>query len=695
MTDKAVAAIARAAGIAPRWTDAFGTPRTVTPDTLRAMLGALGLQAATDQQIRASRAMLKAMAVPGALPPLVTAESGRAIDLPAIDTRSKRYRIVCEDGSTIEGSIAGEAGGHITLPPIEAHGYHRLSLGEQVTTLAVAPRRCFGVADLEGPRSAWGSAAQLYSLRRTEGGGVGDYPSLGLLARGLAEAGADALAVSPVHAMFGNDPAHCSPYAPSSRLFLNALHVDAVGLCGMASLAPDREALRILRQAEEAALIDWPAVALARMALMRDAFSALVQRGLLSPDTPTGQAFAAFRRERGESLERHARFEALQAHLLRADKAHWHWRSWPAGFRDPGSVDVAAFARDANLDVAFHAFLQWRAAVELADAQAIARTSGMRIGLILDLAIGTDSGGSHAWGHQSEILSSLSVGAPPDLLNPLGQAWGLATFSPHALVRTGYRPFLDMLRAAMRYGGGVRIDHILGLQRLWLVPNGASALDGAYLRYPLQDLLRLIALESWRHRTLVIGEDLGTVPAGFRATLRNAGILGTRVLWFERNDQGFIPPAKWPGAAMATSSTHDLPTIAGWWTGRDIEWRIRLALLGEHETPEGLAVARADDRRALWRALREAGVAEGDAPPHDDPGRVLDAVAALIGRTACDLALLPLEDVLGLVEQPNLPGTVDTHPNWRRRLPVTVEHLAADPAVRARLQALSRRDGAP
>ncbi len=695
MIDPTLASLAKAAGILVHWKDAFGNPQATNPESLRAVLTALGLPVATDQQVRESRASLKDSAKATALPALVTAVAGDAVVLPSGAATPARYRIDCEDGQRIDGTAPVVAGGKVALPPVAASGYHRLVLDQGTTTLAVAPHRCFGIADSPGRARTWGATAQLYALRQAGDGGIGSYGALAVLAHELAKEGADALAVSPVHAMFASDPTRYSPYAPSSRLFLNVLHVDVIELCKLAGVDPDAESAARMQHGEALELIDWPGVSATRLALMRHAFDALTARGQLYLDAPLGRDFAAFRRVQGVALERHALFEALQARVLREDKSRFHWRAWPEGFRDPSSDAVAAFARDSNDDVAFHAFLQWRAALGLARAQAAAVDGGMRFGLIADLAVGTDSAGSHAWGHQRAMLSTLSVGAPPDLFNPLGQDWGLTTFSPHALQQTGYAPFLDLLRAVLRHAGGVRIDHVLGLKRLWMVPHGASARDGVYLTYPLHDLLRLVALESWRHKALVIGEDLGTVPHGFRSTLRDAGILGTRVLWFERRSAGFVPAPRWPAETMATSSTHDLPTIAGWWAGRDIEWRDRLGLLGADDTATGLQEDRQADRKALWSTLCKAGVAQGEPPTRDAPEDVLRAIAAFVGSTPCTLALLPLEDILGLIEQPNLPGTIESHPNWRRRLPLPVDRLMQDPAVRLRLDALSSSRRAP
>jgi 4-alpha-glucanotransferase len=398
-----------------------------------------------------------------------------------------------------------------------------------------------------------------------------------------------------------------------------------------------------------------------------------------------------FRNVMGHPLEDHARFEALHAHFLGRDSALWNWRDWPAEYRDPRSAAVQGFARENPREIAFHAFCQWLADESLHAAQRACREAGMPIGLIADLAVGTDAGGSHAWSHQDKILADLSVGAPPDAFSPLGQDWGLTAFSPRELVEHGFVAFIELLRAAMRRAGGVRIDHLMGLARLWLVPRGASPAEGAYLRFPLDDLLRLLALESHRHRCVVIGEDLGTVPHGFHAQIESRGVLGMRVLWFERDGAGaFTPPARWSREAVAMTTTHDLPTVAGWWRGRDIALREELGLFGEPDRAAREHAARAEDRQALWRAFLESGAATGDAPPPDaDAAPVVDSALAHVGGAACALALLPLEDALALEEQPNLPGTVDQHPNWRRRLPSEAGTLLDDPAAARRLEAFA------
>jgi 4-alpha-glucanotransferase len=311
----------------------------------------------------------------------------------------------------------------------------------------------------------------------------------------------------------------------------------------------------------------------------------------------------------------------------------------------------------------------------------------MRIGLISDLAVGTDGGGSHAWSRQDEMLIGLSIGAPPDLLGPLGQDWGLTAFSPRGLVGHGYGAFLEMLRAALRHAGGVRIDHVMGLQRLWVLPEGARALEGAYLRFPIDDLLALVALESHRAGAIVLGEDLGTVPEGFQPRLMQAGLLGMRVLWFERDEPAFRPPSSWSREAAAMTSTHDLATVAGWWRGRDLDWRAGLGLLGDEGQARG---ERERDRGLLWQEFCQSGAANGDKPPPDQPAPAVDAALTHVAGSGCALALLPLEDVLGQEEQPNLPGTLHEHPNWRRRLPGPAGALLDRPEARSRLDAVRR-----
>ena len=653
MNDDAVAERARRAGIAVDWTDATGTPRRVGPDTLRALLDSLG---DADE--------------PESLPGLVTMTAGDRLVLPpGAATGPTAAELVYDDG-TIRTLALRPRGRSLVGPPVGETGYHRLRIAGREIALAVAPPRCLTLAEAGDGRKMWGVAAQVYALRSPGDGGIGHAGGVARLARSAAAHGADAVALSPVHALFAADATHFGPYAPSSRLFFNPLLADPALVLGEVRVAAHRGDTG---QLEALDLVDWPRAAAARLALLRRLFD---EFGRLdrSAGTPLARDFQAFVAAGGADLEGHARFEALHARALAATPPQGDWRDWPADAPPP-----------ADDEVDLHLFLQWLADRSLAAAQKAAKDAGMRIGLITDLAIGMDRGGSHAWSRRDDLLPGLSIGAPPDLFNVQGQNWGLAGFSPRALARAGYAPFLSTLRAAMRHAGGVRIDHVMGLQRLWLVPDGASPAEGAYLAYPLADLLRLLALESHRHRAVVIGEDLGTVPEGFRPRLRKAGVAGMDVLWFERTRTTFRAPSRWRDDAVAMTTTHDLPTVAGWWRGTDIETRAALGLAQENEAEE-----RRRDRRRLWRACSGAEVAEGAAPPPEEPGRAVDASLAFTASSPAPLMLAPLEDMLGVAEQPNLPGTTDQHPNWRRRFAGDAESLLDDPAAVQRAALIAR-----
>ena len=506
--------------------------------------------------------------------------------------------------------------------------------------------------------------------------GIGDFAGVAALARDAARRGAAALAISPAHALFSADPGKFGPYAPSSRLALNVLHAAPGLVPGLPHLPPSDD------PEPRDGLIDWPGATRRKLARLRTLFEAASEH----PD------FVAFRNDAGPRLEDHARFEALHARMVAENPPRWNWREWPPDLRTPDSPGAARFFRENAGEVAFHAFCQWLADASLGAAQRAARAAGMPIGLIADLAVGTDGGGSHAWSRQAEILSDLSVGAPPDIFSPLGQDWGLTAFSPLAMRAAGFGAFRELLTANLRHAGGLRVDHAMGLQRLWVVPKGAGPAEGAYLRYPVDDLLRLLSLESHRHRAVVIGEDLGTLPEGFHERMRKAGILGMRVLWFEQEKDGsFRPPSEWSREAAAMTTTHDLPTVLGWWRGRDVDWREKLSLFPSAETARVERDRRGRDREALWSAFRASGAAaRDDAPGPEDTEPVLEAALAHTGSAACRLAILPVEDVLGLPEQPNLPGTVKGHPNWRRRLPGDAGTLLDDPRVSRRLQEVAR-----
>jgi 4-alpha-glucanotransferase len=563
------------------------------------------------------------------VPPLLTATMGEPIVVPGVDQEAAG-----------ELQLEGESARPVTLyasglPAIDRPGYHTLRFGGHEVTLAVAPLRCFTVGDIAPGERLWGLALQIYSLRRPGDLGIGDTTAVAMLAKSAAEYGADALALSPAHSLFPDDHTRFGPYSPSSRLFLNPLLIDPAAVLGKQRVA---EAVADL----DTPLIDWPTVSAEKYALLRQLYE-----DFLAAPPP---AFETFVREGGASLAGHIRFEGR------------------------------------NGDPRYYAFLQWLADGAFAAAQKAATDAGMRIGLITDLAIGLDRGGTQVGADPDAFLADLSLGAPPDFFNPNGQDWGLTSFSPQGLVARGFAPFIETLRANMRHAGGVRIDHALGLMRLWLVPHGDSPAEGAYLAYPMDDLLRLLALESHRHRAIVIGEDLGTIPPAFRSRCRAAGISGMDVLWFERDGAGFKAPDAWRDDAVAMTTTHDLPTVAGWWSGADLTLRRGLGTVSEAEITD-----RPKERAALWQAFTQANVATGDAPEPTDTDAVVDAAIGFVACAPGSLAIVPLEDIVGTTEQPNLPGTIDQHPNWRRRLKLPADQILNQPAAERRLRRLKEQ----
>lgn len=683
--------LAELAGLQVEWENFRGEKQRVDAEVVRTILAALQFDVDdVDGALAEYRAELEQQA-----PALLVGRVGEALQLPPLLAAAEgEIRLEADEAEgEVDGATVRAGNGRLELGGELTPGYYRLRLGDHLLRLAVAPRRCLTVAELARQPRAWGLAAQLYSLRRRGDGGIGDFTALTALAESAAAAGADALAISPVHAPFAADVHHFSPYSPSSRLFLNPLHVDldaVLAEAGLVASGAGADTLPELQRLEQAELIDWPAAATLRLRLLRLAWERMGDR-LLRGEGEAGREFQRFRAQRGVALENHARFEAIHARQFAADSGRWHWRSWEPAWRDPDSDTVARFAKDHAAEIGYHAWLQWLAERGLAGAQRAARAAGMGIGLVADLAVGTDTGGSHAWSYQHDMLIGLAVGAPPDLLNTKGQNWGLTTFSPRGLRHHGFQPFIDMLRACLRHAGGLRIDHILGLRRLWVIPDGLD--DGAYLTYPLEEMLKLIALESWRHRAVICGEDLGTVPEGLRDDLAATGVLGMRVLWFERDHGLFIDRRRWSERAMAVTTTHDLPTVAGWWSGRDIDWRVKLKHLAPDRDEAAERAERDRDRQALWSAFDYAGVLQGEtqgaAPPAEQPEAVVTAALRFVGATPAPLVVVPLEDALALPEQPNLPGTTDEHPNWRRRLPGDdAGTLLAQPEVAARLAAL-------
>lgn len=687
--------LAEAAGLQVRWQDAHGKPRTVGPDTLRAVLQALDIPCATDMQCRDSLEALRRESEPRRA---ATPSRGRR-DLSIVRVGasvvlqrhgSPHYRLRLEDGTSILGTARDLGNGFVAIPGIQKPGYHLLDMGGVQCTLAVVPARCPPVPALlarggsvEGTARAlrpWVLSAQVYGLNRgfeaseaETGRGLvlpgwevgGDFSLVGHLAVEAARQGASGLAISPVHAMFASRPEHYSPYSPSSRLMLNVMYADPAAIFPSELLGPCLETGERMTL-DQRGCVDWPAIQAVRLNQMRSLF----EKFETDPTESLQQDFESFRRDGGDAVFHHAAYETLHGRFSATLGPGHGWRDWPAEFYDPNGEAVRRFVSEHDKEFRFHVFLQWLATRSLGKAHEMAMEH-LPLGLIADMAVGTDPGGSHAWSRQDQIMTAMSVGAPPDLFQPRGQNWGLTAFSPHALQQNGYEGFIETLRAALNYAGGIRVDHVMGLARMWLVPDGADAREGVYLSYPREELLDLLTLESWRYGAVVVGENLGTVPGDFNDALRQRGMLGMSVLWFEQEHAqppAFKAPEAWPEDTMAMASTHDLPTLRGWWAGRDIAWRVRQ---GEYDEAEAAAQRERRDaeKHALWRALQNSGLVRSDMSiPHDTPAA---HILSFLARTRSMLLSVALEDLLGHEDQANLPGASeagpeDRHPNWLR-----------------------------
>jgi 4-alpha-glucanotransferase len=520
---------------------------------------------------------------------------------------------------------------------------------EQVSSTRSAPRPKAGFAGLFD--RVWGLAVQLYGVRSTRNWGHGDFTDLDHLLDIAAAQGAAAVGVNPLHALFDDQPLRPSPYSPNSRLFLNPLYIDVERIPFFPGLreAGLQDSIAALRECE---LIDYAGVATAKLTALRIAHAAFHR----SADASQREAFASFCRSRAPELNRFACFEWMRRQQVNP------WWEWPAAWRAPDDAALTDLRRDHSEEIEFYEFVQWIAHLQLEGCAQRARRLGLPIGLYLDIAVGVDPAGFDAWNDQAAILRKFAIGAPPDLFNPDGQNWGLAGFNAVGLFAEDFAPFRAMLGASMQYAGAIRLDHVLGLKRLYIVPAGAGADKGIYLNMPLEHLLDVVATESHAHSCITIGEDLGTVPEGLRETLALWGIWRYHVLIFERAwDGSFLPPPAYTRDALVANSTHDLPTFVGWCRGADLQVRQNLGLgSGESEAD------RAQARGALSNALAQQGLA---------PLR-FRSVVEFMSATPARLLMLSAEDILGVTEQPNLPGTTVEHPNWRRRLPVDLADFA-------------------
>ena len=533
------------------------------------------------------------------------------------------------------------------------------SVDEEVPLL-VAPARAFG-GDFD---RGWLLAVQLYGVRSARNWGIGDFTDLAALIEFAGELGAEGVGLNPLHALFDDRPTDCSPYAPNSRLFLNALYIDVEQIAEYRP-GPATDDLARLRSGT---VVDYAGVAALKWRALRAAFEVF----RAERDPARQRDFAHFRIESGTLLQRFACFEVLR------HRFNTPWWEWPEEWRrlDQAACDRLRAGPEAN-QIEFVEYVQWTADRQLRSCKALADRLGMKVGLYLDVAVGVQSDGFDAWNEQAAISRLLAVGAPPDPLNTLGQNWGLAGFNAAGLELRAFKPFRDMLRASMRYAGAIRLDHVLGLKRLYLIPHGFPARKGAYVQMPQEALLAVIAQESVAHDCVVIGEDLGTVPPGFRDDMADWNIWSYKVMMFERDDDGrFFGLDHYASNALITFNTHDLSTYAGWRSFADLKLKRSL----------GIDPGESDEAR--WRAL---GMLDEVLRHHGIDQHDLYSVVGFLARTPSRLLAVSLEDLLGVIDQPNIPGTVDEHPNWRQRLPVARENIGSAVDVAALRAATAAR----
>lgn len=734
MNRQALDALAARCGIEAEYWDIFGHRHEVSDKTKLALLRAMHFDIAEDDEASVQAALdaweddrwLRG------LPPVLVRPDGEApleLDLrwPEEDMKGPLNWTVLEEGGSrhtgalhpadLEPQSRRTVAGrpfvqvHVSIPAVTGLGYHQVTItstGDRGATarmrLIVTPRSCYVPPGMGSEDRVWGPAVQLYALRSSRNWGMGDFTDLRHLVDLMAERGAGMVGLNPLHPLFPHDPTRRSPYSPSTRRFLNTLYVDVEAVPDFAEC---EEARRLVSQPRfqarlaslrEAELVDVPAVS----AVKREVLELLYhhfRRRHLERGTSRADAFRAYQARGGHTFWQHAVYQALAEHLHAQDERYWGWPAWPAEYRDPEGDAVHRFARKHTDRVEFYQYLQWQAYQQLSAAGRRSMELGLKVGLYEDLAVGVDVGGLETWVYRDLYALDARIGAPPDDFNPDGQEWGLPPLVPHQLAAAGYAPLIDILRANMRHGGALRIDHVMGLMRLFWIPLQARPVEGAYVRYPFEDLLGIVALESQRNHCMVVGEDLGTVPDEVRQALGPAGIHSYRVFYFEKDSsQVFKRPQDYPQQALVTVSTHDLPTLPGYWRGQDIRLRSELGLFPDQSVEQAQILARTQDRSRILMALSSAGLLPEDIGLDAAflpalPTELIVAIHAYLARTPARMLTFQLEDILGQVDQVNLPGTIDQHPNWCRKLPATLDELAQDPRLEKLAETLRRERG--
>lgn len=666
---------ALAAGIAVEFINAKGEPESISDETKRALLAVMDTPA-------------------GKMPPLPPVQVFTPRTKRQLTPQGKgefSWQLQSEQGKTFSGTLQG--GEALTLPPRLPQGYHSFTLRQGrkqwQTRIIIAPRRCYLPEPLQQGEKRWGALVQLYTLRSDSNWGIGDFGDLQQMLEQVAANGGDFVGLNPLHALYPAQPDHASPYSPTSRRWLNVLYIDVNQVAAFThsteaqrwwKLAKTRTALK---QARATDWVDYSAVAALKIAALRFAWQSW------KPDAD----FQQFVAEGGDALRYQAAFDGILAERAASHPDEWGWEKWPEGWRHAHQPEVQQWCADHEDEIQFWSWLQWLAQQQFAACWQRSQQLGMAVGLYRDLAVGVAQHSAETWLDPQLYKLGASVGAPPDRLGPLGQNWALPPLDPHVMRARGYQPFIDLLRANMRDCGALRIDHVMALLRLWWIPYGEGADKGAYVSYPVDELMAILALESQRHGCMVIGEDLGTVPPMIVRMLRSHGIFSWKVLFFEQErDDQYRPPSAYPRQSIASASTHDLPTLSGFWQAGDLTLGEKLGMY-RGSVLQSLQQQRVTQKQALLDALKQAGAmsAPGTELANEQsltPALNL-AMHRFLAQTGSALLGLQPEDWLGMTSPVNVPGTVNEYPNWRRKLSVTLEEMFDDKAVQQVMKAVT------
>lgn len=707
--------LVQARGIESNYVDAWGTPTVIEQASKEKILAAMGYPMDSDDNlINAINSEVEINWLTVAEPVIVVREHNKGVfnfKLP-IDFANDELTIkISKDGNEVAGfsftPVDNEFIACVEISDVEIQqysiaidlelemGYYDFELLESGIEeplgkgrLIVAPQKCYKQPELKEGKKMWGPSVQLYCVRSRHNWGVGDFTDLEYLVEKVADRGADFVGLNPIHALYPNNADACSPYSPSSRRWLNVIYIDVEAVEGF-SVDSDAQAIvnsqvfkDQLKAAKETSHVDYGSVMDMKLRVLKPLYQYFKSEHINS-NTERAQRFAEFKQQGGESLAQLSTFDAIQDHYKSQGKDisdNWGWPVWPEEMQEYNSEAVKEFAINNAELVDFYAYLQFVALCQLEHVDKVSKDKGMSIGTYRDLAVGVSEGSTEIWANKTLYKTDASVGAPPDVLGPLGQDWGLPPMDPVELYKQAYQPIVDLFKNNMHACGALRIDHVMALLRLWWVPKGNSAKEGTYVYYPVDDLLAILALESHLNECSIIGEDLGTVPVDIIGKLKENGIHSYKVFFFEQApDGGFYSPNHYVEQAMATLTTHDMPTLIGYWHCKDLELGKELGLYKGDDLLNGLYNSRAQDKQNILNTLH------GHKAISDQVGTNAMEVSMTqelnyglqlhMAKGSSALLSLQLEDWLQMEMPVNIPGTSNEYPNWRRKLSVDLEEI--------------------